>query len=157
MANFLTYPGTAGFLVTPVTLVSSEIISLGSSVTATGGTVLTQASFANAIYGIPYLTVGTSFTPVAGGNIAGWWLFSADGGSSYEIGVSSVAPQPRPPDWIIPLSTAGANATAVYPGPLCRLPWWTTKAYVQNNTGVTLSTTNSGTPSIKIAPVAIQY
>lgn len=158
MANFLTFPGTAGFLTTPFTLMSTEFVGLTSSGTVTSASAINQITTANGIYGYVYLTVGSAtFTSLAGGNLAGWWLNSVDGGTTFETAVSSVLSQPRSPDWIIPLSTVAVSASGIYMSPLIRLPWATAKTYVQNNTGTTLGASGSQNPTIKCAPVAVSW
>lgn len=158
MANFLTFPGTAGFLTTPFTLMSTEFAALASSTTVVSASAITQTNTANGIYGYVYLTVGSAtFTPTAGGNIAGWWLNSIDGGTTFETAVSSILPQGRSPDWLIPFSTVTTAASGIYMSPLIRLPWASAKTYIQNNTGVTLGASGSQNPTIKCAPVAVSW
>lgn len=158
MANFLTFPGTAGFLTTPFTLMSTEFVGLTSSATIVSASAINQTNTANGIYGYVYLTVGSAtFTPTAGGNISGWWLNSVDGGTTYETAISTVGPQARPPDWIIPLSTTGTVSSGIYMTQVIRLPWATAKTYIQNNAGTTLGASGSQYPTIKCAPVAVSW
>lgn len=103
--------------------------------------MFSQTNFGSAKYGYVWLTAGSSMVPIAGGNIAGWWMNSPDGGTTYEKGPYTASPMPRSPDWIIPFSTAASIAAGdvVYAPGAVLLPWATCKVSIQNNSGVALS------------------
>jgi hypothetical protein len=157
--NFLEALGTNGFIATPFNLLTTELNSLanGSSATSSvGGTsgVFDQTSNASAIWGIPYLTATTTFTPTAGAYIAGWFLFSPDGGSTFETPIAN-ADMPRPPNFVIPLDSAALGASSMKQASgIVQLPWWDYKVFVVNHAGVALPATGN---VIKLGPVAIQY
>src|SRR5882724_10484466 len=104
--NFLEATGasTTGFFSAVTTLISSELVSLGSSLTAVSASIYTSsASFGSAIWGEAVYYTGSAISPTAGGNLAGWWLKSIDGGTTFESTVgSSGLGLARPPDFIIP-------------------------------------------------------
>lgn len=157
--DFLLDPGTSGFKATPFNLMSTELnaLSNGSSATSSvGGSsgVFTQTNFSNCIWGEVALTAGGAFTPTAGGYLAGWFLLSPDGGSSFEKVVSNTD-LPRAPDFVIPLfASAYANTEISMASGIIRLPWWSTKLFVVNHCGAALSASGH---LIKCGPVAIQY
>ena len=89
----------SGFLVTPFNLMTTELNALGSGanvVSSVGGTsgVFTQTNFGSGIYGMVHFKAGGAFTVVAGGYIAGWWLYSPDG-TNFET-VIAATDLPRP-------------------------------------------------------------
>lgn len=149
----------SGFLVSPFNLMTTELNALGSGanvVSSVGGAsgVFDQSNFGQAIFGAITFKAGGAFTVVAGGYIAGWFLFSPDGGTTYEK-VTAAVDLPRPPDFIIPLPTGATASNDLFQASgLIRLPWWTTKIYVGNRTGVALSASGH---VIQCAPVAVQY
>jgi hypothetical protein len=148
----------SGFLVTPFNLMTTELNALASganAVSSVGGTsgVFTQTNFGSGIFGMVHFKAGGAFTVVAGGYIAGWFLYSPDG-SAFEK-VVAAADLPRPPDFIIPLPTGATVSNDVFQSSgLCRLPWWSTKVYIGNRSGVAFSASGH---VIQCAPVAIQY
>lgn len=147
-----------GFLTNPFNLMTTELNALGSGanvVSSVGGTsgVFTQTNFASGIFGMVHFKAGGAFTPVVGGYIAGWFLFSPDG-SAFER-VTAAVDLPRPPDFIIPFpNSATANNDLFQASGLVRLPWWSTKLYVGNRCGVALSASGH---VIQCTPVATQY
>jgi hypothetical protein len=149
----------SGFLTPAFNLMTTELNALGSGanvVSSVGGTsgVFTQTNFAQGIFGAIHFKAGGAFTVVAGGYIAGWFLYSPDGGSTYEK-VTAAVDMPRPPDFIIPFPTGATATNDVFQASgLVRLPWWSTKVYVGNRTGVALSASGH---VIQCAPVAVQY
>ena len=159
MANFIHQTGTNGFLTgtsSGLALSStSELASLGSSANFVCSKVLSQATTLSAQYGYVVLTIGSSFLPAAGGNLAGWWMNSIDGGTTYESTAGANLPMARSPDFIIPISTAGANNGSIYyaNGPIVPIPYGTFKVVVQNNFGVTMGTSTY----INLYPVADTY
>jgi hypothetical protein len=160
--NFLQATGasTAGYFSPVTTIVSSEITSLGSSLTATSASIFTSSgSFGQAIWAdVAFVTGGAGFTPAVGGFISGWFLRSLDGGTTFETVPSSAAAPPRPPDFTIPLSTiAYANANVVYGSGLVKMPWSPCKIQVQNNAGATLPSSATSYNLIRVGPVAVQY
>lgn len=157
--NFLEAAGTNGFIATPFNLMTTELNALGNGanvVSSVGGTsgVFTQTNFANAIWGEVQFLAGGAFTPTAGGYLAGWFLLSPDGGSTFEK-VVAATDMPRPPDFVIPLfaSAYALNDISMASG-LVRLPFWSTKLYIGNRSGAALSASGH---VIKCGPVAIQY
>lgn len=157
--NFLEAVGTSGFIATPFNLQTTELNALGSGanvVSSVGGTagVFTQTNFASAIWGAVHFKAGGAFTPTAGGYLAGWFLYSPDGGSTFEK-VVAATDVPRPPDFIIPLfASAYASGDIAQSSGIVRLPWWSTKVYVGNRSGVALSASGH---VIQCGPVAVQY
>jgi hypothetical protein len=157
--NFLEAAGTNGFIATPFNLQSTELNALAngsSAVSSVGGTsgAFTQTNTANAIWGEIAFTAGGAFTPTAGGYIAGWFLYSPDGGTTYETAASNTD-LPRSPDFIIPLMAAAyASGNIAQASGIVRLPWWTFKVFTVNHSGATLPATGN---LIKLGPVAIQY
>lgn len=161
--NFLEASGTNGFIATPFNLMSSEMNGLtnaGTTLSSAGGSsgVFSQTNYGSAIwcevYWVTPATARRRWRP--SGYISGWFLFSPDGGSTFEKYVSGTAP-PRTPDFIIPLlyiAAYGTSAVAQASG-LVRVPWWSHKVAIQNNSGATFSAQNDNL--IKAAPVAVQY
>ncbi|SRR6266436_91799 len=156
--NFLEAAGTNGFLLAPVTLMTTELNALASTANVVSSVVASfnQASFNNGIWGQVHLLTGGAFTPAAGGFLEGWFLYSPDGGTSFEkANYASGTDLPRPPDFIIPFANVATAANDVYAASgICRMPWWTTKVYIGNRTGVALSASGH---ILKVGPVAIQY
>jgi hypothetical protein len=159
-ANFLeaTAGSTIGYFSAVTTIISSELVSLASSGTATSGSVFTSsASFGQAIWGEVLVKFGGAITPTVGGFIAGWFLRSPDGGTTFEVTGTSV-PQARSPDFTIPLSTlAYANTNVAYATGIVRMPWSPSKIFIQNNTGATLPSSATAYTLIQLGPVAVQY
>ena len=170
--NFLWYAGTVassynGLNATAFTVLSSDmssgIASSGTTISGANGVsgVFTSSYAAQAIWGWTVLTWGTSATtgPAAGGNVAGWFLQSYDGGTIYETSAHTASvPMRRPPDFIIPHSTESISAGDVYfSAGIVRLPPLPYKVFLQNNLGITAPSSSTGYSSLKIAPVAMQY
>lgn len=165
--NFLEYSGGSnGFLVAPVTLMTTELNTLGSGAAATSsvnGTagVFNQSSFGSGIILSGYAQGTTTITPTAGGNLSCWWLRSNDGGTTFESVVATasttVPALGRAPDFTIPLfeGTAALGASWVkWAQAEFGFPWVSAKLLVQNNSGVALAATGN---IIKAGSVAIQY
>lgn len=157
--NFLEAAGTNGFIAAPFNLQSTELNALGSgnsAISSVGGTagVFTQTNDANAIWGAIDFVSGGAFTPSAGGYIAGWFLYSPDGGTSFEKTVANTD-LPRAADFIIPLlnSAYAANDISQAQG-IIRLPWWSYKVFVVNHSGVALPATGN---LLKLGGVAVQF
>jgi hypothetical protein len=157
--NFLEYSGgTNGFLTAPFNLMSTELNALANgsnAVSSAGGTsgVFTQSSWGSGIWGVIDLVAGGAFTPTAGGYLAGWFLYSPDGGTTFEK-VVAATDLPRAPDFIIPLFASAYAANDVSSSGLVKLPWWSHKVYIANHAGVALASTSN---LIKGASVAVQY
>jgi hypothetical protein len=157
--NFLEAAGTSGFIATPFNLLSTELNALAtvnSATSSVGGTsgVFSQTNYANAIWSEVYLTLGGSFTPVAPAYLAGWFLFSPDGGTTFEAVVANTD-LARTPDFVIPaMITTYASGAVLQASGLVRVPWWSNKVFVNSHLGATLPAT---TNTLKTAPVAIQY
>lgn len=158
--NFLEYSGgTNGFLVAPINVMTSELNSLAngnSAVSSVGGTsgVFTQSSWGSGVWGVAHFKAGGAVTPTAGGYLAGWFLYSPDGGSTFEFTVANTD-LPRPPDILIPLyASAYASGNQSQSSGIIRLPWWSTKTHWVSHAGATLP--GSGNV-IQIGSVAVQY
>lgn len=157
--NFLEAAGTNGFIATPFNLMTTELNTLGNganAVSSVGGTsgVFTQTNFADGIWGEIHFKAGGAFTPTAGGYLAGWFLYSPDGGTTFEK-VVAATDLPRPPDFIIPLfASAYALSDIQQASGIVRLPWWSTKVYIGNRSGVSLPASGN---VIQAGPVAVQY
>ena len=149
----------SGFLVAPFNLMTTELNALASganAISSVGGTsgVFTQTNFGSGIFGVIHFVAGGAFTVVAGGYIAGWFLYSPDSGSTFER-VTAALDMPRSPDFVIPLATGATTTGDVFQSTgLVRLPWWSTKVYVGNRSGIALSASGH---IIQCGPVAVQY
>jgi hypothetical protein len=158
--NFLQAAGSHGFIVTPVTVMTTELNTLANNtnaISSVGGTsgVFTQTNFGNAIWAeIEFIAGGAmSGSPAAGGYLAGWWLFS-EAGATFEK-VLAGSDLPRSPDFTLPLlATAYAASDITKASGLCRLPAYDAKLYIANHSGVSL---NASGNIIKVGPVATQY
>ncbi len=151
-------------LVSAFNLMTTEIESLTSGsviISSVGGTsgvfTLTntgQSIFGDIFFSFGYPGVGSALS--AGANIAGWFLTSPDGGTTYET--PYYAP-PRSPDFIIPCpaTTISAGAAPFKATGLVRMPPLQFKVMIQNNTGQTLGNGSTTVPYLKLAPVAMQY
>lgn len=161
--NFLEATGgsSVGYFSTLVTLSSTELVSLGSSVTIAGTTVFTSsASFGQAVWGEVSIKFGGAITPATGGFISGWFVKSPDGGTTFETPPASAGSLglARPPDFVIPLSSfAYANTNIAFASGLVKMPWSPNKVYIQNNAGAALPSSATAYTSIFLGPVAIQY
>jgi hypothetical protein len=165
--NFLWAGGTSnnGLVASSaVTLMTTELESLTngsvtvSSVNGSSG-LFKNSSFNQAMWAELYLSLGNpgiSSALSAGGNLAGWFLTSLDGGSTYESG--SVAP-PRPPDFLIPLpaTTIAGGASPFKAAGLVLIPALEFYTLVQNNSGQTFGAGSTTPPWLKAAPIAMQY
>jgi len=161
VANFLWLPGTSnnGLTAAAKTLLAdtSEMASLTntsyvvSSVSGASG-IFTNADTNQAIWAQLFLTLGAIGSALsAGANLAGWFLRSYDGGTTFEQ--ASVAP-PRSPDFLIPLPATTIGAATVWgSGSLVILPALKYKVGIQNNTGQTLAATGN---LLRAAPVNMQ-
>jgi len=158
--NFLQATGgsTTGYFVSAVTLISTEIVSLASSGTATSATIYTSsASFGQAIWGEAWVYWGGAITPAAGGFISCWFIRSGDGGTNFEVTPTS-APLARSPDFTIPLSTiAYASSNEGYATGIVKMPWAPSKLFVQNNAGTAFPSSATQYSKIVLGPVAVQY
>lgn len=168
-SNFLWYSGYSannGLVGTTITVITGEIQSLtasGVTISATGGasgvfnssgTGTNQAIWGDVYYsnGAPGVT-----TTGVGVNIAGWWIQSFDGGTTFEsASTSGTVSPPRPPDWIIPLPTT-VSTTVYKSSGLVRMPSTPFKVLVQNNYAATLGTGATTAPYIKISQIAVQH
>jgi hypothetical protein len=158
-SNFLWNPGTSnnGLTTTAFSLQTTELNSLTtgsyvvSSVNGSSG-VFSNTSGAQAIWSEFFLTLGAIGTALsAGANIAGWFLKSYDGGTTFEQTSSS---PPRAPDFIIPLPAATISAATVWGGSgLVLVPALKYKVGLQNNTGQTLASSGN---TLRAAPVNMQ-
>lgn len=165
-SNFLLTPGTNGFIATPFDLMTTEMNSLGSGNAATssvGGSsgVFSQSNTVNAMFGSLWFTAGGAFTPTAGGFLAGWFLRSTNGGTTFEDIIATASTTqpalPRAPDFTIPVfenAAFSANKIKWAQGGHIRLPWESFKVVIQNLSGVALSASGH---KLTLGPVAMQY
>jgi hypothetical protein len=158
--DFLQDPGTSGFIVTPFSLMTTELNALASAGVATssvaGGTgIFNQTSFGSAVYGRLWFKLGGAFSAAAaaGANLSIWFLTSSDGGTTFES--QTVNPPPRAPDVIIPVgaSVYAANALLFSP-PRIALPAESCKIVLQNNCGQALSASGH---ILTCGPQAVHY
>lgn len=152
MTNFLNATGTNGFIITPFTVLTTELNAKGDGVLSTLGAAKTQTDTASGIWGYVWFKSGGAFTPTGTPALYGWWITSSDGGTSYE---KASATPPRAADFIIPFATAAyaANDLVFAPG-LVRLWVPTTKVLVLCNVGTTLPATGN---TIMVGPVAVSF
>jgi hypothetical protein len=161
--NFLEATGgsTAGYFSAVVTLSSTELVSLGSSVTIAGTTVFTSSgNFGQSIWGEVAIKFGGAITPATGGFISGWFVRTPDGGTTFEQTTISASntPMARPADFIIPLSSfAYANTNIAYGSGIVKMPWSPIKVFIQNNSGATFPSSATAYTSILLGPVAVQF
>lgn len=168
MTDFLYDAGTNGYIATPFNLETTELNALGTGASATstaGGTgtagKFNQGDTASAMFASVSFQAGGTFTPTAGGFIAGWFARSLDG-TAFETVISTASPTvpalPRAPDFTIPVYLGGAVFSsagyAFAQGGLVRLPPENFKVVVQNMSGAALPATGN---VIKAAPVAVKY
>lgn len=158
MSSFIHSTGVAGgFIKTPFALLNASDTGLNGLVngaavlSAHGGSlgngIFSQADFGSGPLCQVWFTLGTAggFTPnVAGGCISGWWLYSTDGGTTFEAREATpsatVPALGRSPDFVINLYEGGAALAAgenKFSG-LVPTPYAGCKVLVQNNCGVTL-------------------
>jgi hypothetical protein len=163
-SNFQDQAGTNGFLVSPVTLQSTELNALTSGsaiISSVGGSsgVYSQSNTSNAIFGSVFFSSGGAFTPTAGGFLAGWFLLSSDGGTTFETVTATpsttVMALPRPPDFVIPFSAAAyaSGNLAWASGRIVQLPFESFKVEIHNLSGVSLPATGN---LVKVGPVGTQ-
>lgn len=167
-SNFLYATGTNGFITATFDLLTTELNTLtsasGVATSSVGGTSgkFSQSNTGSAIQSNIWFTSGGSFTPTAGGYLAGWFLKSHDGGTTFETLIatasSTVPALPRAPDFTIPLyegGTALASGNIKYAqGPFVLLPVTTFKLVVQNLAGANLPASGN---KISIGPAAVGY
>lgn len=160
--NFLDAAGTNGFVQTQFNLMTTELNGLLSGAAVTSNSILSQSSWSNAIWAGLYFKSGGPATPTAGGYLAGWFLLSPDGGTTFESNIATPsATQPalaRAPDFVIP-AYEGGNALAngsllTCQGRFVKAPWESHKILLQNLTGANLSTSGS---VLSGTGMAIQY
>lgn len=158
-APFEWSPGTNGFTSTPFNLMSSELNSLATGNTATssvGGTsgVFSQTDIDNALLAEIWFSAGGAFTPTTGAYIAGWFLRSSDGGTTFEKTVSNTAVA-RQPDFVIPfINSAHASGNLVFASGPVIMPATSHKLFVRSVAGVTLPASGN---LILCGPVKYQY
>lgn len=168
--NFLWYTGVSGndgLVVAAVSLMTTEMNNLANGSLALASVNGSSGAFVNTYFGQAmladlFLNVGgpaLAGTLAAGANLAGWFLVSPDGGTTYEWSNGNTMAPPRPPDFLIPLPAAtslAAQSVFKTAGPVM-IPPGVFKTIVQNNSGQSLSPSTTGGPSIKLAPYAMQY
>lgn len=160
--NFLYYSGNTpfnGLLTTAVTLVSTEMVSLGTSAVVVGATTFTSSYTGQGILADLFLQFGSSVSaPTPGANFAVWFLTSPDGGTTFESTQGFNPGPPRSPDALIPISTIAIPSSTVFRSlGMVRVPALEFKVAVQNNLGTTFSSSTAANPTLKLAPYAVQY
>ena len=136
-------------------LSSSSSYESGFSALASASIVISSVSGSSGVFnnsltgeadlGDIVFTSGGAFTPAAGGNLAGWFLKSLDGGTTFEYASTTCTPA-RSPDFVIPLIVAAyaANQQAWSAGTHGLIvPAYPFKVCLQNNSGAALPTTSS--------------
>jgi hypothetical protein len=161
--NFLWGAGTSnnGLLTSAFSLMTTELNSIGSTDTAAstvGGSsgVFTNSNTAQAIWAELYFKFGAAVASAlsGGANLAGWFLVSPDGGTTFETTASNAA-QPRAPDFIIPFPATTIASGAVYKAQgLVRVSALEFKIFIQNNSGQSFPSSGN---TLQMAPVAVQY
>jgi hypothetical protein len=88
--NFLEYAGTSGFLVAPVTVMTTELNTLTNGRPPHHLLPVHSHSrpSSSGMWLSAYFTSGGAFTPTAGGTLACWFLRSTDG-TTFESLVST--------------------------------------------------------------------
>ena len=162
--DFLLEPGTNGSIIgTPLVLMTTELNALASgacAVSSVGGTsgVFSQTNTGSGPVGMPYLTSGGSFTPLAGQVLYGWYELSYNGGTNFESQLTTCsttqAPFQRQADFVIPLSAVAYASSSLAWGPLSFLPWLSYKVVIWNTGTTALPATGN---TISIQPFAIHY
>jgi hypothetical protein len=142
----------------------SSALSNGSAVLSSywnSNGVIRQSDLQQALQGDVWFVAGGAFTPSAGGYLAGWFLPTYDGGTTFETdGIatpsSTVPAISRSPDFIIPLDNAAYAAGNIR---FCQgryvvaPPPTGFKVKLQNMAGVTMPSTWA----VIMAPWAVQY
>lgn len=155
--QFLWDSGTNGYQATLTLTATSDLSNVANAayVTLAGnsGSLWTQTNTKNCMWGYVWLTTSATagWTPTAGGNIAGWWLLSPDGSALENLNTA----EGRPPDWIIPFSANALSTSKVYTSQLIRVPPYSFKTLIQNNSGVATSTQTDNTLTLGV--VAERY
>ena len=162
VSNFLWNAGTSnnGLLASALSLLTTEMNSLataGTALSSVGGSsgVFTNSNTGQGMVGDVFLTLGAIGTALsAGANLAGWFLTSPDGGTTFENTVSGSA-MSRPPDFLIPLPATTITSGWVYKsaGPIM-IPALEFKVFIQNNSGQTWASSGN---TLKLAPYAMAY
>ena len=158
---FLWNAGTSnnGLLISSaLSLLTTEMNSLANSsvaVSSVGGSsgVFTNSNTGQGIWGDILLKLGAISSALsAGACLAGWFLTSPDGGTTFEP--TGAAPS-RPPDFLIPLpATTITAATSYKSAGLVRIPALPFKIIVQNKTGQTFAASAN---TLILAPSAVTY
>jgi hypothetical protein len=159
-------PGTSnnGFLALPVTLLSTEIVSLaanGVTQSSVGGSsgVFSNSNTLQAVWATCLFQEGNPgiVAPGAGANIAIWFAVTFDG-ATFEALAATSGSVARPPDAIFPLPAAATASPQLFnaAGGLVRLPPGKFKVYVANNTANTMGSGAVNGAYISCAPIAIE-
>lgn len=167
MANFLWSIGTGSTIgtIATVTLMTTEFGGVTNSSFCVGATTFTSTYSAQGIWGDVYWTegqIGSTTALSAGANLAGYFLNSLDGGTTFES--SSTVPV-RAPDFLIPLPATTISGSAP---PFksngqhaVKFPVVPYKVLLANNTGQTITASSTaggtGSPSLKGSIVAVSY
>jgi hypothetical protein len=149
-----------------VTLLTTELNALASGAAATssvGGTsgVFTESSTSSYLWGDLVFNPGGAFgsAPAAGGYLAGWFLRSPDGGSTFETVVATPSltqpALPRSPDFVIPIDAAtGASGDLKWGQGRTPLPYESYKVLLQNMTSQALAATGN---TLRVLPITNEY
>ena len=163
--DFLYAAGTHGFIATPFDLLSTELNSIGANggavVSSVGGSsgVFSQTNTVQALSGAVWFASGGAFTPTAGGYLAGWFLRSPDGGTTFEATTTASAtqaPVARSPDFVIPLFPVAyaSGQVAWAQGGEIALPPESFKVVLWNMSGATIPSSGN---TLALGPIAVQY
>jgi len=150
------YPGSSnnGLLTTAVTLMTTELNSITNAGVAVTSTIFTNASTGQARVAEMFFNAGTTGAAcAAGASLAGWFLQSSDGGTTFEA--TSVAPA-RAPDFLFALpATTLVGLTPFKANGQVNVPALKFKVMVQNNCGTngTLAATGN---TVTMVPVGFQ-
>jgi hypothetical protein len=153
-----------GLISSALTPMATELNSLATAtaVISSAGGLSTNGVFndtltGQAILGDVYLKLGAIGTALsAGANVAGWFLISPDGGTTYENYVTGVA-LARAPDFIIPLPATTITSGWVYKSVGVHkviVPATYFKVVLQNNSGQTFASSGN---TLTLASPTINY
>lgn len=151
MTNPVQYAASVsnGYLASPVTLLNTELNSIGIGSMSTLGSAIVNTTNLWLTCDVEFYTT-SNFTPVAPASMWLWLLRSLDA-TNYEDGTSSVQPA-RGPDIIIPVRAGTSIQPRTIKSGLI-IPPGQYKPIAMNNTGATLP--GSGACFIRMGPWTI--
>jgi len=154
-------PAANGILATIAAFASTSLNSLASGGAVTSA-AFSQTDTTSAKEGYVWFVSGNpGITPAgAGANLAGWFITSMDGGTTYEdpdnTPSTTVPALSRAPDFVIPLDlvATGTAGKRKFASGRVKLPSTFFKVVLQNNSGVALGSGATTVQTLSIAPVA---